>query len=56
MKQTNSAPTTTKDDGSKLPYSAPKLTVHGDLRAITAAKGSKNSEAGQPKTFSTGMS
>lgn len=55
MKQTNSAPTTKKDDGSKLPYSAPKLTVHGDLRTITAAKGGNKDEAGQPKTFTTGM-
>jgi hypothetical protein len=53
MKQTNSAPATKKDDGSKLPYPAPKLTVHGDLRTITAAKGSNRNEAGQPKTFST---
>ncbi len=45
MKQRNSA---------KLPYSAPKLTIHGDLRAITAAKGSNKNEAGQPKTFNTG--
>jgi hypothetical protein len=45
MKQTNSA---------KLPYSAPKLTIHGDLRTITAAKGSNKVEAGQPKTFAIG--
>jgi hypothetical protein len=43
MKQTNSA---------KLPYSAPKLTIHGDLRTITAAKAGNKVEAGQPKTFS----
>lgn len=44
-----------KDDREKLPYSAPKLTIHGDLRKITAAKQSDRSEAGQPKTFSSGM-
>jgi hypothetical protein len=50
-------PTPEQKDGSgaKLPYSTPKLTVHGDLRAITAAKGSNRTEAGQPKTFSGGM-
>jgi hypothetical protein len=53
MKETHSAPAATKDDGRKLPYSAPTLTVHGDLRTITAAKGSNRSEAGQPKTFTT---
>ncbi len=44
-----------KDGDERLPYSAPKLTVHGDLRTITTAKGSDRSEAGQPKTFSQGM-
>ncbi len=44
-----------KDDRDKLPYSPPKLTVHGDLRTITAAKQSDRSETGQPKTFSGGM-
>jgi asparagine synthase (glutamine-hydrolysing) len=44
-----------KDDREKLPYSPPKLTVHGDLRTITAAKNSDRSEAGQPKTFNSGM-
>ena len=43
------------DDREKLPYSPPKLTIHGDLRSITAAKQSDRSEAGQPKTFSSGM-
>jgi len=46
---------TPKDDREKLPYSPPKLTVHGDLRTLTAAKQSDRSEAGQPKTFSSGM-
>jgi hypothetical protein len=45
-----------KDDADpRLPYSAPTLIVHGDLRTITAAKGSNRDEAGQPKTFSGGM-
>ena len=44
-----------KDDREKLPYSAPKLTVHGDLRTITTAKQSDRTETGQPKTFSSGM-
>jgi hypothetical protein len=49
--------TPAKRDGSgqKLPYSTPKLTVHGDLRTITAAKKSNRREAGRPKTFSSGM-
>ena len=45
----------TSDSGEKLPYSPPKLTIHGDLRTITAAKGSNRTEAGQPKTFNGGM-
>jgi hypothetical protein len=44
-----------KDGDERLPYSPPKLTVHGDLRTITTAKGSDRAEAGQPKTFSGGM-
>jgi hypothetical protein len=44
-----------KDGDERLPYSAPRLTVHGDLRTITAAKESDRAEAGQPKTFSGGM-
>ena len=43
------------DDREKLPYSPPTLTIHGDLRKITAAKQSHRTEAGQPKTFSSGM-
>jgi asparagine synthase (glutamine-hydrolysing) len=43
------------DDREKLPYSPPRLTIHGDLRKITAAKQSDRAEAGQPKTFNTGM-
>jgi asparagine synthase (glutamine-hydrolysing) len=44
-----------KDDRDKLPYSPPKLTVHGDLRTITAVKQSDRAETGQPKTFQGGM-
>ena len=44
-----------KDGDERLPYSAPRLTIHGDLRTITTAKGSDRTEAGQPKTFSQGM-
>jgi asparagine synthase (glutamine-hydrolysing) len=44
-----------KDDREKLPYSPPKLTVHGDLRTLTAAKQSDRTETGQPKTFNSGM-
>lgn len=54
MKRTNTAPATKEDSGEKLPYSAPKLTIHGDLRTLTAAKGSNRDEAGQPKTFNSG--
>ena len=43
------------DGDQRLPYSAPTLTVHGDLRTITAAKGSNRDEAGQPKTFNVSM-
>jgi hypothetical protein len=37
--------------GQKLPYTAPKLTVYGDLRTITAGKGGTKNEAGLPKTW-----
>jgi len=43
------------DDREKLPYAPPKLTIHGDLRKITAAKQSDRAETGLPKTFNTGM-
>jgi asparagine synthase (glutamine-hydrolysing) len=43
------------DEREKLPYSPPRLVVHGDLRTLTAAKQSDRTEAGQPKTFSSGM-
>jgi hypothetical protein len=51
----NTPPAPRKDGDARLPYSAPKLTIHGDLRTITAAKGSNRDEAGQPKTFNAGM-
>ena len=35
----------------KRPYSTPMLTVHGDLRTLTAAKGGTNTDNnGKPKT------
>jgi hypothetical protein len=50
MKSTETAPST----GQKLPYSAPTLTIHGDLRTMTAAKGGRKNDAGHPKTFTPG--
>jgi hypothetical protein len=49
------AATPSKDGDARLPYSAPTLTIHGDLRTITAAKGSNRDEAGQPKTYNATM-
>ena len=40
--------------GKRKPYSTPKLKVHGDLRAITATKGSNRRETGKPRTFNSG--
>ncbi len=41
--------------GSKKPYHAPKLTVHGDIRTLTRAKGGNRSDGGaKPKTKTTG--
>jgi hypothetical protein len=40
-----------KKEKTKKPYLQPKLTVHGDLRAITAMKGSTKVEAGSPRTY-----
>ena len=54
MTPTNTTPAPNEDNGRKLPYTTPKLTVHGDLRAITAVKGGNRDEAGQPKTFTSG--
>jgi len=43
-----------KPKGGKKPYSKPKLAVHGDLRVITATKGSNRRETGKPRTFNSG--
>lgn len=44
-----------KTSGSKQPYSAPRLAVHGDLRALTRAKpGTKADGTGKPATRDTG--
>jgi asparagine synthase (glutamine-hydrolysing) len=49
-------PAAPKNDGdARLPYSAPRLTIHGDLRTITAAKEGNRDEAGQPKTYTNTM-
>jgi hypothetical protein len=45
------APTPTSEGSDKLPYSPPKLTIHGNLQAITAAKGGSRMDGGEPKTF-----
>jgi hypothetical protein len=42
------------DGGKKKLYSKPRLTVHGDLRVITATKGSNRRETGKPRTFNSG--
>jgi len=35
-------------------YVKPKLKKYGDLRALTAAKGSNRRDGGQPKTWNIG--
>jgi hypothetical protein len=40
-----------KASEGKKAYVQPKLTVHGDLRVITAMKASNMREAGMPRTF-----
>jgi len=35
-------------------YVKPKLKKYGDLRALTAAKGSSRRDGGQPKTWNSG--
>ncbi len=42
-----------KDEKIKKPYSRPKLTVHGDLRAITSTKRSTRRDSSGPRTGST---
>jgi hypothetical protein len=40
---------------AKRPYRAPELTVYGDFRKLTAAKGGRmNDGGGKPRTRSTG--
>jgi hypothetical protein len=39
---------------TRKPYRAPRLTVYGDLRRLTAAKGGTRSDTGPPKTKTTG--
>jgi hypothetical protein len=36
--------------GHKKAYAAPKLRVHGDLRALTRKGGKRNDGGGKPKT------
>lgn len=38
----------------KRPYRAPALRIHGDLKALTKAKGGNRTESGQPKTKPSG--
>jgi hypothetical protein len=45
------APIRTSGSSEKLPYSAPRLTIHGNLQTITAAKGGNRTDGGAPKTF-----
>jgi hypothetical protein len=48
---TMAAPISSGASSNKLPYSTPKLTIHGNLQTITAAKGGDRNDGGQPKTF-----
>jgi len=42
--------------GSKKPYRQPALTVHGNLRSLTAAKGGNRGDGtGVPKTKTTAI-
>jgi hypothetical protein len=44
-----------KTPGAKKPYRPPRLTVYGDLRRLTLAKGgSSNDGGGKPKTKASG--
>lgn len=38
-----------KEKSRKKPYARPKLTIHGDLRVITA-KASTRADSGRPRT------
>ena len=48
---TMTKPPVQSGNGQKLPYSPPKLTVHGTLPTISAAKGGTKTDSGNPKTF-----
>jgi hypothetical protein len=39
-----------RSTGRKKPYRAPKLTVHGDIGALTHKGGKRNDGGGRPKT------
>ncbi|GEM_PF-5389170 len=50
-KQPNPPSESRENLAPKRPYSKPKLTVHGDLRTITAAKHRTRSDGtGRPRT------
>ncbi len=38
----------------KKPYRTPKLTVHGDIRVLTKAKGGTRNDSGRPKAKTVG--
>jgi hypothetical protein len=38
----------------RRPYRSPKLAVHGDLRTLTATKGSNKADGGKPATRNAG--
>lgn len=40
--------------GKKRPYRAPKLTVHGDLKALAKAKGGASSDGSKPASRASG--
>ena len=41
--------------GKKRPYRTPELAVHGDLKALTMAKGGGSADgAGKPRTKASG--
>ena len=50
MKQKPPTPPTQK----KRPYTAPKLVVHGDLKALTKGKAGAMADGGKPDTRATG--
>ena len=51
MPEPQNRPKTDAPAAGKKPYRAPRLTVYGDLRTITKAKGGTNNDGGgQPRT------